>query len=122
MSESISSTHSETLNECQPYTVEILNEYARLLSIQSVREALSAFESCSRLDCGPVTNGVRNVIELSININVPVLDSRVRQTRIVTKSCGLARGQAVCQVQTNIARNSYPHLSENYTSYAKAFQ
>jgi hypothetical protein len=44
MSESIFPSHSETLNERQPYIVEIPNGYARLCSAQSVREALSVFE------------------------------------------------------------------------------
>jgi hypothetical protein len=56
-------SHSETLNEQQPYMMEIPNGYARLCSAQSVREALSTFESCSRLDCRPVTDGVRDIIE-----------------------------------------------------------
>jgi hypothetical protein len=37
-------SHSETLNERQPFMMEIPNGYARLCLAQSVREALSAFE------------------------------------------------------------------------------
>jgi hypothetical protein len=44
------------------------------------------------------------------SINVPVLDSGIKQTRIVTKSCWLARDQAWCQVQTNVARDSHLYL------------
>jgi hypothetical protein len=46
------SSHSETPNDRQPYMVDILRGYTRLRSVQSVREALSTFESCSRLDYG----------------------------------------------------------------------
>jgi hypothetical protein len=56
-------------------------------------------KSCSRLDCGPVTNGVRNVIEPpSTSINVPVLDSGIKQTKdSFKKFCWLAVDQAACQ-------------------------
>jgi hypothetical protein len=46
----------------------------------------------------------------STSINVPVLDSRIKQTRIVTESCWLARDQAAFQVQTNNARDSHLYL------------
>jgi hypothetical protein len=75
MSESIFSSYSETLNERQPYMVEILTGYTRLRSIQSVRGRCLRSSLAHGLIAGqsPMELGMSSSSLTSINL--PVLDS-----------------------------------------------
>ena len=90
------SSDSETLNVRQPYMVDIRNGCAGLRSVQSVREALSTFESCLRLDCGQSPTELGMSSSSSSSINFPVLDSRIKPTRIFAKCCWLPKVQITC--------------------------
>ena len=73
---------------------------------QWMRRAFAPFRAFERrclrssLACGLIAGQSPTELGMSssssANINVPVLDSRIKQTRIVTKSCWLTRGQAAC--------------------------
>lgn len=114
MSEANFSSHSETLNGSLTWWT----------SSRDIRgfAPFRAFERrCLRSSLAHGLIAGQSPMELGISssslssINVPVLDSRIKQSRIVAKSYWLVRDQAVRQVQTNGARDSYLYLlSKNY--------
>jgi hypothetical protein len=121
MSEANFSSHSETLNGSLTWWTSSrdirgfapFRAFERRYLRSSLAHGLIAGQS-------PMELGISSS-SLS-SINVPVLDSRIKQSRIVAKSYWLVRDQAVRQVQTNGARDSYLYLlSKIIISYGEVF-